>query len=134
MNTLERYHIHKISKNKLHIDDTYIDTHNPIFEILREIDTRQKHTPTPSPHPTYTETDKEHDHTAYSNTTRRREVVAHTRKYTTIYTVNNNIHTYNANRIFTMYVTENIYDKGTIPRTNKNTAVSASSSSSPDDG
>jgi hypothetical protein len=31
MNTLERYHIHKISKHKLHMNDTYIDTHNPIF-------------------------------------------------------------------------------------------------------
>jgi hypothetical protein len=40
MNTLEWYHIHKISKHKLHKNDTYIDTHNLIFEILQEIDTR----------------------------------------------------------------------------------------------
>jgi hypothetical protein len=40
MNTLERYYIHKISKSKLHMNDTNIDTHNPIFEILQEIDTR----------------------------------------------------------------------------------------------
>jgi hypothetical protein len=46
MNTLERYHIHKISKDKLHMNDTYIDTHNPIFEILEE------HTQL-SPPPTY---------------------------------------------------------------------------------
>jgi hypothetical protein len=51
VNTLERYHIHKISKNKLHMNDTYIDTHNPIFKILQEIDTGEKHTPNPPPTP-----------------------------------------------------------------------------------
>jgi hypothetical protein len=40
INTLERYHIYKISKHKLHMNDTHIETHNPIFEILQEIDTR----------------------------------------------------------------------------------------------
>jgi hypothetical protein len=30
---------HKINKNKLHMNDTYIETHNPVFE-LQEIDTR----------------------------------------------------------------------------------------------
>jgi hypothetical protein len=40
MNKLERYHIHEISKNNLHMNDKYIDTHNPIFEILQEIDNR----------------------------------------------------------------------------------------------
>jgi hypothetical protein len=34
LNTLERYHIYKISKGRLHMNDTYIDTHNPIFETL----------------------------------------------------------------------------------------------------
>jgi hypothetical protein len=71
MNTLERYHTHKISKNKLHMNDTYIDTHNPIFEILQEIDTRHTH---PLPLPTYTDR-QAHDHAAYSNTAQRREVV-----------------------------------------------------------
>jgi hypothetical protein len=32
LNTLEKYHIHKISKDRLHTKDTYIDTYNPIFE------------------------------------------------------------------------------------------------------
>jgi hypothetical protein len=40
MTTLERYNIYKISKNKLHMKNTYISTHNPIFEVLQEIDTR----------------------------------------------------------------------------------------------
>jgi hypothetical protein len=31
LNTLERYHIYKISKDNIHMNDTYIDTHNPIF-------------------------------------------------------------------------------------------------------
>jgi hypothetical protein len=31
LNTLERYYIYKISKDNLHINDTYIDIHNPIF-------------------------------------------------------------------------------------------------------
>jgi hypothetical protein len=39
-NTLERYHIYKISKDNLHMDDTYIDTDNPISEILHELYTR----------------------------------------------------------------------------------------------
>jgi hypothetical protein len=40
INTVERYHICKISKHKLHMNDTHIESHNPIFEILQEIDTR----------------------------------------------------------------------------------------------
>jgi hypothetical protein len=36
LNTLERYHIYKIRKARLrvHTNDTYIDTYNPIFETL----------------------------------------------------------------------------------------------------
>jgi hypothetical protein len=34
LNTLERYHIYKDSKKKLHMNDTNIDTYNPIFEEL----------------------------------------------------------------------------------------------------
>jgi hypothetical protein len=32
--TLEKYHIHKVGTNRLHMNDTYsyIDTYNPIFE------------------------------------------------------------------------------------------------------
>jgi hypothetical protein len=32
LNTLEKYHIYKISKNRLHMNDAYIDIYNPIFE------------------------------------------------------------------------------------------------------
>jgi flagellin-specific chaperone FliS len=37
LNTLERYHIHKIGKNNLQLNDTNIDLNNPILEALNEI-------------------------------------------------------------------------------------------------
>jgi hypothetical protein len=37
-NTLERYHIYKISKDNM--NDTCNNTHNPIFETLHELYTR----------------------------------------------------------------------------------------------
>jgi hypothetical protein len=40
LNTLERYHIYRISRDNLHMNDTYNDTHNPIFETLQELYTR----------------------------------------------------------------------------------------------
>jgi hypothetical protein len=40
LNTLERYHIYKISRDNIHMNHTCIDTHNPIFEALHEIYTR----------------------------------------------------------------------------------------------
>jgi hypothetical protein len=40
LNTLERYHMYRLSREKLHMNDTYIDTHNPIFETLQELNTR----------------------------------------------------------------------------------------------
>jgi hypothetical protein len=40
LNTLERYHIYKISRDNLHMNDTYIDTPNPIFKASHEIYTR----------------------------------------------------------------------------------------------
>jgi cell fate (sporulation/competence/biofilm development) regulator YlbF (YheA/YmcA/DUF963 family) len=40
LNTLEKYHTFKMSENRLHINDTYIDINNPIFEALHELDTR----------------------------------------------------------------------------------------------
>jgi hypothetical protein len=33
-NTSERYRIYKISRNNLHMNDTYIETHNPIFQTV----------------------------------------------------------------------------------------------------
>jgi hypothetical protein len=40
LNTLEKYHIYRISEDNLHMNDTYIDIHNPIFETLSELNTR----------------------------------------------------------------------------------------------
>jgi hypothetical protein len=40
LNTLEKYHVYRISKDNLHMNDTYIDIHNPIFETLSELNTR----------------------------------------------------------------------------------------------
>jgi hypothetical protein len=39
LNTLEKYHIYKASKNGIHMNDAHTDVHNPIFEILQEINT-----------------------------------------------------------------------------------------------
>jgi hypothetical protein len=44
LNTLEKYHIYKVSKDNLNMNDTHIDKHNPIFETLHEIYTRQQNT------------------------------------------------------------------------------------------
>jgi hypothetical protein len=40
LNTLEKYHIYRISKNNLHMNDTHINTYNPIFETMHELYTR----------------------------------------------------------------------------------------------
>jgi hypothetical protein len=40
LNTLEKYHIYKLSRSRLHMNDTHIDTYNPIFEPLQVLDTR----------------------------------------------------------------------------------------------
>jgi hypothetical protein len=40
MNTLEKYHIHKLYKSNLHMNDSTIEPNNPIFKTLHEIDTR----------------------------------------------------------------------------------------------
>jgi hypothetical protein len=37
LNTLERYHIYQISRNYLHMNDTHIETHNPIFQTVHEL-------------------------------------------------------------------------------------------------
>jgi hypothetical protein len=37
INTLEKYHIHKIRKDRLHMYNTYIHTYYPIFETLHQI-------------------------------------------------------------------------------------------------
>jgi hypothetical protein len=36
-NTVERYHIYEISRENLHMNDSHIDTHNPILETMHKI-------------------------------------------------------------------------------------------------
>jgi hypothetical protein len=43
LNTLEIYLIYKISMNNLHLKGTYNDTHNPIFQTLRQHYDRWQH-------------------------------------------------------------------------------------------
>jgi hypothetical protein len=43
LNTLEKYHIYKISRNNLHINDTYIDIYNAIFPTLHEFYDGEQH-------------------------------------------------------------------------------------------
>jgi hypothetical protein len=50
LNTLEKYYIRKISKGKLHMNDTNIDEHHSIFDELQKIyEAPTSHTPHPSP-------------------------------------------------------------------------------------
>jgi hypothetical protein len=37
LNTLEKYHFYKININNLHMNDTHVNVHNPIFQIIHEI-------------------------------------------------------------------------------------------------
>jgi hypothetical protein len=41
LNTLERYYIYKTNKENIQMNDTYIETHNPIFQTLHEMNTVQ---------------------------------------------------------------------------------------------
>jgi hypothetical protein len=40
MNTLEKYHIHKLYANNLHMNDSAIEPNNSTFKILHRIDNR----------------------------------------------------------------------------------------------
>jgi hypothetical protein len=40
LNTSGKYHIYKMSKDELHMNDVFIDVYNPIFEALQELNTR----------------------------------------------------------------------------------------------
>jgi hypothetical protein len=40
LNTLEKYHIYKISRDNIQMNDTNTDTHKPIFKALHETNTR----------------------------------------------------------------------------------------------
>jgi hypothetical protein len=44
LNTLEKCHIYKISKEGIHMNDIHDETYNPIFEVINSIDTRRHHT------------------------------------------------------------------------------------------
>jgi hypothetical protein len=37
LNTLEKYNIYTISKNNLLMNDTNIEAHNPIFQVIHEL-------------------------------------------------------------------------------------------------
>jgi hypothetical protein len=52
MNTLEWFHIYKLSKENMHMNDTYADTYNPIFNLITNYYKNTTPTPTP-PHFTY---------------------------------------------------------------------------------
>jgi hypothetical protein len=39
-NTWEKYHIYEVSRDNLHMNDTHIDPHYPIFEALDKIYSR----------------------------------------------------------------------------------------------
>jgi hypothetical protein len=36
MNTLKRFHICNLSKENLHMNDTYTDTYNPFFNVIKD--------------------------------------------------------------------------------------------------
>jgi hypothetical protein len=53
MNTWDRFHIYKLSSNKLQLNDTYTDTHNPIFNLMKNhCNWKINTTPTPLSPPT----------------------------------------------------------------------------------
>jgi hypothetical protein len=40
LNTLERYYMHKMRKDRLQMNSACINTHNPIFKIIEEVNNR----------------------------------------------------------------------------------------------
>jgi hypothetical protein len=44
LNAFEKYHIYKISRDKLYMNDIYSDTYNPIFQTLHDLYDRWQHT------------------------------------------------------------------------------------------
>jgi hypothetical protein len=44
LNTLEKCHIYRISKEGIHMNDICDETYNPIFEVINNLDTRRHHT------------------------------------------------------------------------------------------
>jgi hypothetical protein len=40
MTTLEKYHVYEKSEDGLQMNDTYMDTHNSIFEVIQELNNK----------------------------------------------------------------------------------------------
>jgi hypothetical protein len=40
LNTLEKHHIYKMSKDGLHMNDMYIDTYNLICKLMQELNAK----------------------------------------------------------------------------------------------
>jgi hypothetical protein len=54
LNTLEKYHIYRTSKENMHLNDISTEVYNPIYEELKYIRKNTRNTiqtpPTPTPH------------------------------------------------------------------------------------
>jgi hypothetical protein len=50
LNIIKRFHIYNLSKQKQQMNDTFADTHNPIFNLIINNHTNSK-MPHPFPHP-----------------------------------------------------------------------------------
>jgi hypothetical protein len=74
MNTLECFHIYNLSKDNLQMNDTYADTHNPIFNLIKEYYTPPTNPIVPLIPPTtphsykYTNKDNKHAFTVSTET------------------------------------------------------------------
>jgi hypothetical protein len=66
LNALEKYHIYKASRDNISMNDTHIDTHNPIFETLYRIYTQQQNTHSPLPLTNDTQYKYRDGHTIYT--------------------------------------------------------------------
>jgi hypothetical protein len=40
LKTLDEYHKYRLSRSRLHMNNTHIDTFNPLFKVLQELNTR----------------------------------------------------------------------------------------------
>jgi hypothetical protein len=49
MNALERFQIYKLSQGNMHMNDTYADIHNPIFNLITKYYKEYHTNPNPTP-------------------------------------------------------------------------------------
>jgi hypothetical protein len=49
MNTLERFHIYKLSRENMHMNDTYADSYNPISNLITKYYKKYHANPNPTP-------------------------------------------------------------------------------------